>query len=105
MIDELDRLIGKSLGRSSFRHDKLDRTGRAGHDLRISRRRYAKLFRLAGRLVDRANRDIAAAISSGHPARSTGGFAPNFCRSGPRYPFSKPASLLFGASGGRRTTI
>lgn len=56
MIDALDRLIGKSRGRSSFRHDKLDRAGRAGHGLRISRRRYAKLFRLAGRLEVKATR-------------------------------------------------
>jgi len=46
-------LIGKAAGRSSFKHDRLDRRTRRDLGLDLSRRRYAKLFRLAGRLERR----------------------------------------------------
>lgn len=59
--DELDAfiagfaaLIGKTVGRSSFRDDRLDRAARGA--IGLSRRRYAKLFRLAGRLEQRLAR-------------------------------------------------
>jgi hypothetical protein len=52
IIDELDRLIGKTRGRSSFKEDRLGRSSRKA--MGLSRRRYAKLFRLAGRLENKA---------------------------------------------------
>lgn len=53
-IDAFDALIGKTRGRSNFKEDRLERAGRVQLDL--SRRRYAKLFRLAGRLERKAAR-------------------------------------------------
>ena len=50
VIDELNRLIGKARGRSNFKADRPDRAARDRLGLSISRRRYSKLFRLAGRL-------------------------------------------------------
>jgi hypothetical protein len=52
-IAALNELIGKAPGRSSFKHDRLNRGLRAELGLELSRRRYAKLFRLAGRLEHR----------------------------------------------------
>ena len=46
-------LIGKEPGRSSFMHDRLGRGARSAAGLSLSRRRYSKLFRLAGRLERR----------------------------------------------------
>jgi hypothetical protein len=54
VIDELDRLIGKTRGRSNFKADRPDRAARRQLGLSISRRRYSKLFRLAGRLERKA---------------------------------------------------
>jgi hypothetical protein len=54
VIDAFDRLIGKTRGLSSFKDDRLDRAGRVA--LNVSRRRYGKLFRLAGRLERKAAR-------------------------------------------------
>jgi hypothetical protein len=51
-IDAFDALIGKARGQSNFKADRLDRAERG--DLGLSRRRYAKLFRLAGRLERKA---------------------------------------------------
>ena len=47
---QLNAVIGKSAGRSNFLIDKRDRAGRLEIGLKISRRRYNKLFRLCGRL-------------------------------------------------------
>lgn len=55
-VEGFAALIGKAPGRSSFKQDRLDRAQRAGAGLTLSRRRYAKLFRLAGRLEDRLRR-------------------------------------------------
>lgn len=46
-------LIGKSAGQSSFKKDRLNRGARKQRGLDLSRRRYSKLFRLAGRLERR----------------------------------------------------
>lgn len=51
VIAALNAAIGKAPGRSSVKHDRLDRPTRIG--LGLSRRRYVKLFRLAGRLEKR----------------------------------------------------
>jgi len=56
VIEELNRLIGKTWGRSNFTADRPDRMARLKHGLSISRRRYSKLFRLAGRLERKAAR-------------------------------------------------
>src|SRR6218665_3339852 len=54
IVASFNAMIGKSHGRSSFRDDRLDRKGRAAlGGTGISRRRYTKLFRLAGRLERR----------------------------------------------------
>jgi len=50
LLAEFNALIGKRPGAGSFKEDRLDRQQRAGHGLQLSRRRYDKLFRLAGRL-------------------------------------------------------
>ncbi|MDP5280114.1 hypothetical protein Q9Q95_14380 [Sphingomonas sp. DG1-23] len=50
MLEEFNRLISKRPGAASFREDRLDRRQRAGRGLKLSRRRYDKMFRLAGRL-------------------------------------------------------
>ena len=49
-IYELNWLIGKVRGRSNFNADRPDRAARLRLGISISRRRYSKLFRLAGRL-------------------------------------------------------
>jgi hypothetical protein len=46
-------LIGKEPGRNSFKADRLARSARAESGISLSRRRYSKLFRLAGRLERR----------------------------------------------------
>lgn len=56
IIDEFDRLIGKTRGRSNFKDDRPNRAARTEHGLSISRRRYSKLFRLAARLERKAAR-------------------------------------------------
>jgi hypothetical protein len=56
IIDDLDGLIAKTRGRSSFRDDRPNRAARTEHGLSISRRRYGKLFRLAVRLERKAAR-------------------------------------------------
>ncbi len=48
LINGFDALIGKTPGASNFKTDRLDRMERKA--LGLSRRRYGKLFRLAGRL-------------------------------------------------------
>lgn len=52
-IADFNALIGKAPGRSSFKHDRLNRELRAGAGLELSRRRYSKLFRVAARLERR----------------------------------------------------
>lgn len=54
VIETLDRLIGKTRGRSSFKDDRPDRAARRQAGLVLSRRRYSKLFRLAIRLERKA---------------------------------------------------
>ena len=56
VVEELNALIGKVPGKSGFADDRLDRAGRAEQRLILSRRRYDKLFRLVGRLEQRASR-------------------------------------------------
>lgn len=53
---ELNRLIHKTPGKAGFKDDRLSKTARREAGLTLSRRRYDKLFRLAGRLERRANR-------------------------------------------------
>ncbi len=55
-VSEFNALIGKVPGRSSFRHDRMNHAARIGAGIELSRRRYTKLFRLAGRLEDRLRR-------------------------------------------------
>lgn len=50
LLHELNGLIGRTAGAASFKEDRLDRSQRASRGLRLSRRRYDKLFRLVGRL-------------------------------------------------------
>jgi hypothetical protein len=54
VIEALDRRIGKTRGRSSFKDDRPDRAARRRMGVVLSRRRYAKLFRLAARLERKA---------------------------------------------------
>ncbi len=56
LIGELGSLIGRTPGQGSFKADRLDHGQRAAAGLTLSRRRYGKLFRLAGRLEDRLAR-------------------------------------------------
>lgn len=56
VADELSRLIGKQPGKASFKADRLSAAERRQAGLKLSRRRYDKLFRLAGRLERRAAR-------------------------------------------------
>ena len=51
-------LIGKAPGRNDFRHDRIDRAGRRA--LGLSRRRYAKMFRLAKRMEAKYPRMVEA---------------------------------------------
>lgn len=53
LVDKLNMLIGKRRGANSFLSDRLNQEARAGLNLRLSRRRYDKLFRLAARLEER----------------------------------------------------
>lgn len=53
---ELNRLIHKAPGKSGFKEHRLTASGRRDVGLTLSRRRYDKLFRLAGRLEQRAVR-------------------------------------------------
>ncbi len=53
---DLNRLIGKTPGKARFDADRLDGEARLKAGLTLSRRRYDKLFRLAGRLERRAHR-------------------------------------------------
>lgn len=50
LIVEINGLIHKRPGAISFKEDRLDRSQRKEAGLRLSRRRYDKLFRLVGRL-------------------------------------------------------
>lgn len=50
MIAMLNGLIHRTPGAGSFRDDRLNGSARIDKGLQLSRRRYAKLFRLAGRL-------------------------------------------------------
>lgn len=52
----LNALIGRTPGRARFDTDRLDRAARRDAGLTLSRRRYDKLFRLAGRLEAKARR-------------------------------------------------
>src|SRR5262245_26678294 len=52
-IAAFNTLIGKTPGRASFKEDRLDKAARVATGLDLSRRRYDKLFRLAGRLERR----------------------------------------------------
>ncbi|MDQ4087281.1 MAG: hypothetical protein M3177_04605 [Pseudomonadota bacterium] len=56
VIRALNDLIGKRVGGNSFKHDRLNRSGRRAAGLDLSRRRYSKLFRLATRLEHRLRR-------------------------------------------------
>ena len=53
LLDTFNRLIGKRRGADSFLGDRLNQEARAALGLRLSRRRYDKLFRLAARLDKR----------------------------------------------------
>lgn len=53
---ELSRLIGRHAGKGRFDVDRLNREARHQTGLALSRRRYDKLFRLVGRLEDKARR-------------------------------------------------
>lgn len=53
---DLNRLIGKTPGKARFDVDRLNGESRRKTGLTLSRRRYDKLFRLAGRLERRARR-------------------------------------------------
>jgi hypothetical protein len=54
LVASFNAAIGKVSGKNSFREDRLDRKGRAALGANgLSRRRYTKLFRLAGRLERR----------------------------------------------------
>jgi hypothetical protein len=53
---DLNRIIGKTPGKARFNSDRLDGEARLKAGLTLSRRRYDKLFRLAGRLERRALR-------------------------------------------------
>jgi hypothetical protein len=52
-IRQLSPLLHKSLGRSQFKDDRLNRQQREAAGLELSRRRYNKLFRLLGRLEEK----------------------------------------------------
>lgn len=52
-LTAFNALIGKSAARSSFKNERLNRRARKERGLGLSRRRYSKLFRLAGRLERR----------------------------------------------------
>ena len=52
-VAAFNETIGKATGRNSFKYDRLSRPARAELGLDLSRRRYAKPFRLAGRLERR----------------------------------------------------
>ncbi len=56
VVADLNRLIGKTPGKARFDADRLDGDARRKAGLTLSRRRYDKLFRLAGRLERRAHR-------------------------------------------------
>lgn len=57
-IDAFSALIDKTPGHNDFRHDRIDRAGRRA--LGLSRRRYAKLFRLAKRMEAKYPRMVDA---------------------------------------------
>lgn len=50
LLSEFNALIGKRPGAASFKEDRLNRRQRAERGLRLSRRRYDRLFRLISRL-------------------------------------------------------
>ncbi len=54
VVHDLNHLIKKAPGKARFDRDRLDKKTRQAAGLILSRRRYAKLFRLAGRLERRA---------------------------------------------------
>ncbi|MDZ4363549.1 hypothetical protein [Brevundimonas sp.] len=56
IVHALNELIGKAPGKAGFADDRLNRAGREAQGLTLSRRRYDKLFRLVGRLEERARR-------------------------------------------------
>lgn len=55
-VEAFSRMIGREPGKGDWKRDRLDAAARAERLPGLSRRRYLKLFRLAGRLEDRLAR-------------------------------------------------
>ncbi|HEX8340702.1 MAG TPA: hypothetical protein VF624_07325 [Tepidisphaeraceae bacterium] len=55
-LTQIEPTIGKTVGRSDYKHDRLNKAQRDERGIDLSRRQYNKRFRLAARMEDKARR-------------------------------------------------